>query len=164
MVDKSCENCNNSFTPTGRTAKYCPSCRKIVNRRAIDAYRLRKGVRVGIGSGNAQGFGENHHSFKNGISVFIKFSKTARTVIRYCERCSKDLLNAGPFYYVVHHRDHNRDNNCIENFELLCKRCHQLEHDCYKAFSKVQRLSLRGVENSVLEAPVVLPQQDKDIV
>lgn len=32
----------------------------------------------------------------------------------------------------MHHKDHNRKNNREENFELLCKRCHQVEHECWK--------------------------------
>ena len=33
---------------------------------------------------------------------------------------------------AVHHKDHNRKNNVESNFELLCKRCHQVEHECWK--------------------------------
>jgi 5-methylcytosine-specific restriction endonuclease McrA len=35
---------------------------------------------------------------------------------------------------VGHHKDHNSHNNVIENLVLLCKQCHQIEHECWKAF------------------------------
>lgn len=42
-----------------------------------------------------------------------------------CNRCkSKRILN-------VHHRDHNRNNNSINNLEILCKSCHNREHYKY---------------------------------
>jgi hypothetical protein len=44
------------------------------------------------------------------------------------------LISVGKYEWVVHHRDHDRSNNVDENFELLCKRCHQIEHECHKAF------------------------------
>jgi hypothetical protein len=126
---------------------------KQVARKAADAYRVRAGVQVGVGSGNAQGSGRDHHSYKNGIKTFQRVSRTIRQTVRFCERCGKDLLSAKHGEWATHHRDHNRENNVRENFELLCKRCHQLEHDCYEALLKVQRPSREGVESSALEAP-----------
>ena len=38
--------------------------------------------------------------------------------------------------WTTHHRDHNHQNNPKDgqNWELLCKRCHQVEHKCWLAF------------------------------
>jgi hypothetical protein len=32
---------------------------------------------------------------------------------------------------LIHHKDHNRLNNQVDNLEPLCKRCHQ-EHHCVR--------------------------------
>lgn len=91
----------------------------------------------GVGSGKGQGYGETHTSYKDGNGVFqIRLSKQVKEERRYCERCGKDLLSVSRYHWVVHHKDHDRSNNEMENFELLCKRCHQLEHNCYDNFSK----------------------------
>lgn len=39
-----------------------------------------------------------------------------------CERCKKenDL--------VSHHKDRNKENNCLSNGECLCRNCHSKEH------------------------------------
>lgn len=42
-----------------------------------------------------------------------------------CMRCGYDKNNAA---IVVHHKDHNRDNNLIENLEVLCANCHAIHH------------------------------------
>lgn len=38
---------------------------------------------------------------------------------------------------LMHHKDHDRKHNVLSNLELVCKRCHQIEHECWLAFSKV---------------------------
>jgi hypothetical protein len=157
---KFCEICGVEYKPTAPASRYCYVCgpvqAKKVNREATDRCRARKGVRVGIGSGYGNGRGKDHPAYKNGIKTFYDFSETARQTVRYCERCGKDLLNAGIGCWALHHRDHNRDNNVRDNFELLCKRCHQIEHNCIQALLKVQRPSRKGVGNSVPEAPDTL--------
>jgi len=139
---KVCPDCGCTFTPTGPAHKRCNVCgakqAKIVRDRATYRSQVKKGVRVGIGSGNGQPRGKDHPTYKNGIKRFIDFSATARRTIQYCERCGKDLLNAGQGNWATHHKDHNRNNNPEDgsNFELLCKRCHQIEHRCWEAFNK----------------------------
>ncbi len=134
---KTCQACGVEYLPAGCAQKYCTDCGPAIaaaaKRRGIDAYRRRKGVLVGIGSGHAQGAGAAHHSYRNGISAFKAFSAIARYVVRYCQRCGKDLLTAGRGQWATHHRDHDRTNNVETNFELLCKPCHQLEHECWLA-------------------------------
>lgn len=139
---KSCTICNNLYQPTGRCSKYCTSCREIqyknIQKIAGDKYRLAKGCHVGVGSGGLTGSGKDNFYYKNGIAcVFAKMRKTIKEERRYCERCNKDLLTATRHHWCLHHKDHDRTNNVIENFELLCKRCHQIEHECIKAFEGV---------------------------
>jgi hypothetical protein len=42
-----------------------------------------------------------------------------------CQRCGFDKNKAA---IVVHHKDHNRENNIIDNLEVLCANCHAVHH------------------------------------
>jgi hypothetical protein len=42
-----------------------------------------------------------------------------------CARCGYD----NSLVLEVHHKDRDRENNSIENLEVLCANCHKLEHD-----------------------------------
>ena len=35
-----------------------------------------------------------------------------------CQECGTDVS------IVIHHRDCNRDNNCVDNLVVLCRSCH----------------------------------------
>lgn len=50
----------------------------------------------------------------------------------YCECCksTKNLL--------VHHKDHNRNNNNIENLQILCTSCHAVVHTRIKNINKMR--------------------------
>lgn len=48
-----------------------------------------------------------------------------RGLINQCNRCS---YNETPKILGVHHKDHDRTNNLLENLEVLCPNCHSLEH------------------------------------
>lgn len=66
--------------------------------------------------------GKKAYRYKNGIGGYRK-----RALAKYgyiCNGCgvnNKDLL-------LVHHKDKNRQNNIIENLEILCRNCHWLKH------------------------------------
>jgi len=136
--DKVCPDCGVLFTPTGPSAKRCSTCARSIRRYKArvntQAYRVRHGLvqKPGVGKGGNQLKGSDNPMYKNGSRYFQNTRELIRTERRYCERCGKDLLNVGQHYWCVHHRDHNRDNNTDDNYELLCKRCHQLEHECGK--------------------------------
>lgn len=64
-----------------------------------------------------------HYGTGSGISHYrvIAF----RVHPKICVRCGWDKHPAG---IVVHHIDRNRNNNVIENLEVLCANCHAIEH------------------------------------
>lgn len=125
---------------------------------------LRTGHKVGVGKGGANRKGAEDEQFTSGIGYFHKSTHRIRRERRFCERCHKDLINVGRYFWCVHHRDRNRANNCDENFELLCKRCHQIEHNCIEALRKRNDYPVKGVGNSVPEAQGALEVQGGDIV
>lgn len=55
----------------------------------------------------------------------------------YCERCYANGI-IKPMY-CVHHKDRNPRNNEWENFESLCRNCHDIEHKDEK-FGNDQRV------------------------
>lgn len=142
MEKKECNICNNYYVPTGTNQTFCNTdpCRKVKNRRKAQASRRRKAEREGrldrvdIGRGGNQPKGKYSPCYKNGIKFFKTIAKKVKEDRRYCERCNTDLIDAERWHWCVHHIDHNRDNNEMSNFELLCKSCHQVEHECWKAF------------------------------
>ena len=123
---KTCVVCGSEYQPTGRYSKFCsPKCRETHGK---EQWKLNPRYK-GCGSGNAQGFGEEHHSYTTGIGIFRRFLKSK------CERC--DSVK----HLCVHHKDRDRHNNVDANLETLCKRCHQLEHKCIDNLPKGKALS-----------------------
>lgn len=152
--EKECKICGTVYTPVGSSSKYCsPKCAKEYahskQQEYSTRYRIKHGVGVvGVGKGGMTGTGKDNQNYKNGIGIFAKYRKVIKETIRYCERCGKDLIDANRYQWCVHHKDHDRANNDVSNFELLCKRCHQIEHECLTAFegvtTKVERDPLTG--------------------
>jgi 5-methylcytosine-specific restriction endonuclease McrA len=102
-----------------RNAKYCSTkCRNAYN---SYKWRVSKGLieKPGVGSGGNQ-LGENNHQYKTGIGSYS--TKAFKRYGRQCNRC-KSTTNL-----LVHHINHDRSNNNIENLEVLCKKCHQNHH------------------------------------
>lgn len=140
------EDCSEIFTPTGPAAKFCPTCAKQrmaeCIRRSAYADKLRKGQikKPGVGKGGNNAKGIEDSNYRNGISYFLKIRGQIHKERRYCNRCDRDLLGASRYHWAVHHIDHDRTNNADENFELLCKKCHQIEHECHKAFEGAETI------------------------
>jgi len=65
--------------------------------------------------------------------------------------CEALGLTSMPSGHVVHHIDHNKLNNSIENLQMMTRSKHMSYHA--KEYWKVQRLERKLVEDSVLEAP-----------
>lgn len=134
------EDCKKEYKPLGPAARFCPECAVRLKRERIrtrmQTHRIRTGKtkKPGVGKGGNNSKGEEDSQYKNGIGYFMtsrgKFKELRGNA---CERCKVSLVEATKYEWVIHHRDHDRSNNRDENFELLCKRCHQLEHDCTSA-------------------------------
>jgi len=99
-------------------------------------YRERLGRPVGVGKGGSNKRGAAHHQFSSGRGEFVRLRKEMRRTIKECERCGVDLSDATRHQWCVHHKDHDQNNNVRSNLEMLCKRCHQIEHDCHKALNR----------------------------
>lgn len=77
-------------------------------------------------------FGEKNHAFVDGLGRSTIERTTRRLILAaerslyICERCNY----TDPFKVELprHHIDRDRSNNTVENLEVLCQRCHRLEH------------------------------------
>ena len=147
MYKKVCKICDCAFNGVGPAAKYCPTCQPLAKEKAKKKAALATAAHgaatgriknPGVGKGGTTGRGENNHRYKHGGYTHETMRGLIKLERRYCERCSKDLIKASHYLWVMHHRDHDSYNNPEDgsNWELLCKRCHQLEHECHKAFTK----------------------------
>ena len=63
--------------------------------------------------------------YGKGLGEYV-YRKTAIEHYGYiCQRCGYDKHKAA---IVVHHKDHNRENNDLSNLEVLCANCHAIHH------------------------------------
>ena len=145
MKEKTCEVCGCTYAARGTASRYCLPCAKerarIASRTGSYAHKLRNGMinKPGVGSGGNQD-GSNNHQYKHGLyTSFYTEGKQMLLDIGHCERCHKDLTEAKSSEWCVHHRDHDRTHNVRSNYELLCKRCHQLEHNCQDNLPQLKR-------------------------
>lgn len=66
---------------------------------------------------------ENHPSYKNGKGQYRNY-KLSSVENPKCERCGYNNIIA----LEIHHKDKNRENNDLNNLEILCCNCHTIEH------------------------------------
>jgi hypothetical protein len=149
LKEKNCSECGTLYMPTGSCSKYCPTCRPIVTKRITDAgikrWQYAKGYLNGKGSGSATGKGKDNHMYTYGVANFRQYAQHRKDTVGLCELCGKDIKN-----------------NDISNLLLICKRCHQIEHKCWKAFEGVTtREQSRRADNS---SKPPTPEMDDDIV
>ncbi len=117
---KSCEGCKRSFVPTGANTKRCPVCRREYDLAKSRAYHREH--RIPKARDQA---GDKNNNWRGGVAPSsyqrIAFDAHGR-------KCNVDGCTDSDL--VVHHRDENRKNNAAGNLEVLCKRHHQLHHNC----------------------------------
>ena len=119
-----CALCPKEIKPTSNRQMYCEECRKSVTKAKMREYHKRTYVRKGY---NQRGAANNN--WKGGIGMYREYKKDT------CEKCPETAN------LLVHHRDGNRYNNDPSNLETLCKRCHQVEHECHKNLPDRKTLS-----------------------
>lgn len=115
---KACNRCGEQFTPTGVNCKRCPPCRHAHH---LESCKKRWHTTY-VKKGRNQK-GENNNAWKGGSSPAYYQKVAFSTHGDRCLRCRDEAV-------LVHHKDGNRKNPDPSNLEVLCKRCHQLEHDC----------------------------------
>lgn len=110
-----CATCGREFT---RSQGYMnmiggvpKTCSRICHNRRV-ASEIKESGRF-LESGNP--------AWTGGIQTYRRHKKSE------CERCGTTK------YLVVHHKNADRYDNRPENLETLCKRCHQIQHECWLA-------------------------------
>jgi hypothetical protein len=137
--ERVCISCGCAFSPSGPRSVRCVYCTKEHKRKYQREYQMewrRKNgdTAVGVGKGGSNQAGSEHPQFKTGMGQFYKLRRILKRELNRCEFCGKDLSDADRFSWCVHHRDRDRTHNTKDNLILLCKSCHQKEHECWKAF------------------------------
>lgn len=121
---KLCLGCHEEYVPTGNCSKFCPSCAALRT-----AWSRKVSIKTtGAGSGGQNLGAATRHNYRR--FYLTKLYIKQRGLCKHC------LDNFPESELVVHHKDENRNNNDETNLELVCKRCHQIEHECWLAFSK----------------------------
>lgn len=133
-MTKKCIDCNISFKVRGQNHIRCDACARKVQYERSKAWRL-KNVYKGIGSGSNTGWEKDNPYYRHGRCVFRRWAKERLKFLSYrCERCGTIIDASKRGTWAGHHKDHNPSNNIRENLEILCRRCHAIEHECWKAF------------------------------
>lgn len=145
---KNCLDCGIKFLVTGRNHKRCVNCAKQKQKEAVKQWSVLHGKLNGKGSGSFTGFEDKNHMYTDGRCVFRRWAKEKLKQLEYCcERCGNKIDASVRGTWAGHHKDHNSKNNIKENLEVLCKKCHQIEHECWRAFQGVTTIP----EGSTLE-------------
>jgi len=148
---KVCINCSIHFEPTGQNQKRCSTCAREHNLNYMRQW-YKKNVYTGKGSGSKTKTGSGNHMFKHGQCSFRRWAKEKLIFLSYCcERCGTVIDASKKGSWAGHHKDHNRLNNIKDNLEVLCKRCHQIEHECWTAFQGVTTIP-QGSTLEIMEA------------
>ena len=162
---KTCLDCGSFFTQTGRNHKRCTSCSKKKAKELIANWqRKNKTKNPGVGKGGATHSDKLNPMYTDGRCVFRRWAREKLKRLDYCcERCGNSIDATVRGTWAGHHKDHNRHNNIPENLEVLCKKCHQIEHECWRAFQSVTTIP-EGSTLETVEAPSSDIESDDDIV
>lgn len=125
-----CPACHVLFQATGPAAKFCKECSEFRQRSLAKFHARAKRTGAGSGGQNMGAATVHNYRYRYLTKLYIKQKGL-------CTSCKDSFPES---VLLVHHLDEDRNNNVETNLELMCKRCHQVEHECWLAFSKVQRL------------------------
>ena len=119
---------------TGTCQPFCPECQAFrktwAQRQHNKTARAKQGRAVDVGSGghNQPMFAHTENYRKWFLAEVFEYQAGV------CWHCGTALT---PSTMLLHHLDHDRTHNVRSNLEGVCKRCHQIEHECWLAFRKV---------------------------
>ena|SRR5690554_5791911 len=124
---KACKACSDVFQPTGNAAKFCTPCAEFRTAWMVRKHSMTRhekaGRKVGTGSGGHNETGCHDQKYRQWFLMDVWRKQDGR-----CGDCDIEL---SPDLMLLHHIDHDRTNNELYNFAGVCKRCHQLEHECW---------------------------------
>ena len=133
---RQCKACHTVYAPTGPAAKFCSECYtfrvSFMVLRYSETQRIKDGRNAGVGSGGANAKTAENATEQSYRRVFLTSLYIKQRGM--CKHCLEDFPES---LLLIHHLDSNRKNNVETNLELVCKQCHQIEHECWLAFSKV---------------------------
>jgi ribosomal protein S27AE len=115
---RKCIKCLKKFEPTGANCKRCSKCRRIHFLESCKKRWHRTYVKKGYNQK-----GKLNNAWRGGISPKYYQEKAFSKHGKLCQRCGEPAV-------LVHHKDDNRRNSDNNNLEVLCKKFHQLEHNC----------------------------------
>lgn len=122
---KACLRCNELFLPTGQNTKRCEVCRPEYKKEQMRIISLKHYVPKGRNQ-----FREKNNNWKGGVAPSTYQSICFEAHGRNCYLCDS-------YAVLVHHLDEDRSNNTISNLRPMCKRCHQVGHNCTANLPKV---------------------------
>jgi hypothetical protein len=111
LVELKCDHCGSDFTKAksklsgSKSGKYfCSrSCKDSAQRYMVEIQ-------------------PNHYGTVTGITCYRE--KAFKYFKPICSSCGFNIKAA----LDVHHKDRNRENNELDNLEILCANCHRIEH------------------------------------
>ena len=120
------KKCNGAATRT-RVAVSCANCGEDVLRKPC---KLSNKTGLHFCSRPCQDVAQKQDSgvaytmshYKGGVATYRQ-----RALQEHGEQCNKCGYGATVKMLDVHHKDSNRDNNCLTNLEVLCVWCHTVE-------------------------------------
>ena len=135
-----CELCDKPLIPGSHRTRFCSSCKIIHEKEMAHKRYLRNGqtsahrwqyvngkkIYIPVGSYNQKG--ENNNAYKNGSGINW-YARATEVLPEVCNRCgATNKEDSSIRYLLLHHKDGNHNNNSPDNWEILCKRCHQAHH------------------------------------
>lgn len=149
FTHKPCKICREIFTPFAPCNTVCTSCQpererlaKLRGRKVSYAWWARRQVELGresvlgVGKGGSSKKGKESPEWTNGVGSYSKVGRQRLQLHPFCERCQKSLSGVNKYQWCTHHKDHDRTNNNPDNLEVLCKSCHQKEHNAADHLNK----------------------------
>lgn len=119
--------CKDSFY-TKQVEVFCTHCNKISLKKPFDLNASESGNlfcsrSCFVSWNNTKRIGEKHPRYRNDSTNYRRNALDNNE--KECNRCG---YNEYLEILEVHHKDYDRNNNHIDNLEVLCPNCHKIEH------------------------------------